>query len=411
MLYGWVNEDGVRETDESGWENARYYLGSWEDGAMKTGWQKINVYDEEEDDDVDHWFYFKSNGKSRKAEDGKKINGKRYTFDERGVMVYEWVLASGANGASAADWKYYNSPEDGARATKGWFKVIAPDEDNSFVDYDATFAATHADDESEKWYYADGEGELVVGKIKKISGKYYGFRPDDGAKGAAMLNGLCLLVTDGEDIVKVLEEDMDADTLDDIVDGDYEDMVDGATLFYFGNNADEDGAMKTGSVNITLDGENYSFLFSKSGGAENKGRGMTGIDDEKYIYNYGCRIKASSDDKYKVVEVTPNADGANDINADGVKVAKISSSELRKDATDSYENNDEETVKYTVLEGNDYFLVNTSGAIQKNKTAAKDGDDWYFYVDERDVKLYTNNKTLKTEDGKISKWEDIVNAE
>ena len=26
-------------------------MGSWEDGALKTGWQKITVYDQDEDDD------------------------------------------------------------------------------------------------------------------------------------------------------------------------------------------------------------------------------------------------------------------------------------------------------------------------------------------------------------------------
>lgn len=30
------------------WANATYYFGSWEDGSMKTGWQKITVYDDED---------------------------------------------------------------------------------------------------------------------------------------------------------------------------------------------------------------------------------------------------------------------------------------------------------------------------------------------------------------------------
>ena len=81
MLYGWVNEDATRATDESDWETATYYLGNWDDGAMKTGWQKINVYDEDEDDDIDRWFNFKSNGQKRVNTSDtsdileKKING------------------------------------------------------------------------------------------------------------------------------------------------------------------------------------------------------------------------------------------------------------------------------------------------------------------------------------------------
>ena len=42
-----------------------------------------------------------------------------------------------------------------------------------------------------------------------------------------------------------------------------------------------------------------------------------------------------------------------------------------------------------------YYLVSTSGAIIKNKTAARDGNDWYFYVDKQNIKMYVNNKTLK----------------
>ena len=98
MLYGWVTADGERETDEDGWaeSDTLYYLGSWDDGAMKTGWQKITVHDDIEEDDMDYWFNFKSNGKKRfnedsaeKAIDEVRINGRRYGFDERGVMTYE----------------------------------------------------------------------------------------------------------------------------------------------------------------------------------------------------------------------------------------------------------------------------------------------------------------------------------
>ena len=42
-----------------------------------------------------------------------------------------------------------------------------------------------------------------------------------------------------------------------------------------------------------------------------------------------------------------------------------------------------------------YYLVNTSGNIQKNKTNAKDGSDWYFYSDKNGVaKLYTSDKKV-----------------
>ncbi len=429
MLYGWVNDSHER-VDNDSWEEATYYLGSWDDGSLKTEWQKITVEDEEEDEEKDYWFNFKSNGKKRyNDKPGEKsileatIKGKKYGFDERGVMVSQWTIAtnSSVNDAIAThsnSWKYFSDPEDGARVTKGWFKVVAPEEDNdnTFITYgeseDYTFAHKDADDETERWYYADGNGELIEGKIKKIKGKYYGFRPDDddNGKGAAMLNGLVLMKVDGEDIEHVEDDGVDADELSDLLDGKgkYPGLLeDGYTLFYFGNDEDTDGVMRTGAQTINLDGDSYNFLFSKSGGAEGKGRGVTGIDDNKYIYKAGCRIKADSDDKYQVVAV--KGVKGTDINAEGVDVVKVDSSNLRNDAVKVFENDDNESVRANVTQDNGYYLVNTSGAIQKNKTAAKDGDDWFFYVDESEVKLYTNSKNLDARDDDTQEnWKDLV---
>ena len=271
MLYGWINDESERLTGDNDWNSNKddediYYLGEWDDGSMKTGWQKITVCDDKDDDEEkDLWFWFKSNGKKYTAgrdsiKTDKKINGKKYGFDERGVMTYEWTLIDNATGSDAtvSNWRYFRSPEDGARVTKGWFKVVAPSDSNDNVfdpEYEGDgFATTDADDETERWYYADEDGELYQGKIKKIKGKYYGFHPegnnsDGDSKGGAMLSGLCLLEVSGEDIV--------------------------------------------------------------------------------YVW------------------------------ADG------------------------------------YKLVNTSGSITDNKTAGKDGADWYFYTYDEHIVMYTNNKTLK----------------
>ena len=414
MLYGWVNEDdSTLASDDSDWETATYYMGSWEDGSLKTGWQKITVYDQDEDDDYDYWFNFKSNGKKRFNESDskdifeKKINGKHYAFDNRGVMTYEWTLTTTADASTISNWLYFNSPEDGARQTKGWFKVVAPDkdgDDNTFKDYsnleNPTFAKGDAEDENERWYYANSDGELYVGQIKKIKGKYYGFAPE-GNKAGSMLTGLCALRVDNSgNITKLWARDMDSDDLDDAMNG--EGDFDGFgsdtndTLYYFGNNEDSDGALKTGSVSVNLDGDNYQFQFSKTGGAEGKGRGLNGIDDSKYIYKFGMKLKAGSDDKYIVVY----ADG--DTGASDVTVHKIDTAALRRDAVERGQNKDGDTVyAYGTLgslvsgkASSNYYLLNTSGTIVKNKTAAKDGNDWYFYVDNKVIKMYTNNNTL-----------------
>ena len=396
MLYGWVNDSGERQSDDDGWETATYYLGNWDDGAMKTGWQKIYVYDGDEDDDMEHWFNFKSNGKKRAKDDDnfnefkeEKINGKRYGFDSRGVMTYEWALATkgekGASWASTSSWRYFNNVEDGARVTKGWFKVVAPSEDNDNVfktGYGTdSFAQGDADDENERWYYANGDGILEAGKIKKIKGKYYGFRPDDDGSGkaAAMLSGLVLMEVDptNGDILQVFDDGVDSDELNDLLDWDEDSEIvkkikdedrSNISLYYFGDE-ETDGAMKTGATTVTIDGESYNFLFSKTGGAEGKGKGMTGVDDNKYIYNFGCRIKASSDDKYQVVAVAPNVGTAVDIHAPGVVVATIKSSDLKEEANaednPGFINDKDETVRGVDLSLpqnslTKLYLVNTS---------------------------------------------------
>ena len=414
MLYGWVNEDdSTLASDDSDWETATYYMGSWEDGSLKTGWQKITVYDQDEDDDYDYWFNFKSNGKKRFNESDskdileKKINGKHYAFDNRGVMTYEWTLTTTSDASTISNWLYFNSPEDGARATKGWFKVVAPDkdgDDNTFKDYsnleNPTFAKGDAEDENERWYYANSDGELYVGQIKKIKGKYYGFAPE-GNKAGSMLTGLCALRVDNSgNITKLWARNMDSDDLDDAMNGEGDFVGFGSdtndTLYYFGSNEDSDGALKTGSVSVNLDGDNYQFQFSKTGGSEGKGRGLNGIDDSKYIYKFGMKLKAGSDDKYIVVY----ADG--DTGASDVTVHKIDTAALRRDAVERGQNKDGDTVyAYGTLgslvsgkASSNYYLLNTSGTIVKNKTSAKDGNDWYFYVDNKVIKMYTNNNTL-----------------
>lgn len=74
MLYGWVTADGTMVNDDDGWNTSDvlYYFGGWEDGSMKTGWQKISVYDSSKEDDYDYWFNFKSNGERRGYNEKKK---------------------------------------------------------------------------------------------------------------------------------------------------------------------------------------------------------------------------------------------------------------------------------------------------------------------------------------------------
>ena len=64
-------------------------------------------------------------------------------------------------------------------------------------------------------------------------------------------------------------------------------------------------------------------------------------------------------------------------------------------STGTYRNKDGDSLTYYKLDNNNYYLVNSSGSVVKNKASVKDGDDWFFFVDNYDVKLYTNEKVLK----------------
>lgn len=323
MLYGWIDSQGNRLEGESDWAQSgdMYYCGSWNDGAMSTGWRRINVYDEKEGNDMEHWFYFNNNGKKEhKPENSevylkeKKINGVTYAFDERGVMVYEWSLASGSE-ADASNWKYFNSPEDGARTTKGWFRTAAPGKENTFgTPSNAAFGGANADDDS---------------------------------------------------------------------DGD-------ASLYYFDR---ENGAMRTDSVSLVVDGENFDFFFSKTGSAGYKGKGVSGIRDNKFIYKFGIKMRADKDNKYAVYYVGDSAGITSNLPGGGVR--EISLSDLRSESSPTATaNKSGEYVGYTGTLSEEYFLIDRTGAIIQNKPAAKDGDDWYFYVNKRQIRLYTNNHNL-----------------
>ena len=411
MLYGWVTESGSLANGEDEWSGSDvvYYFGSWEDGSMKTGWQKINVHDNEgeKDDNYDYWFNFRSNGRKRamnNADDTWRNNGKYYHFDTRGVMVYEWYpTGTASNNASASNWSYFSSPEDGARVTKGWFKVAPPTEDNTFLEVDDTFANSDSRDEQDRWYYSDGKDDgLVIGEIKKIKGKYYGFWPDDGEKGGRMLVGLCALRMNGSQIVEVIDDDMDGDDLDDFMDkysGESQEDS-GVYLYYFGDSDDQDsdGSMKTGNVSINLDGETHQFLFKKTGSADSRGRGVNGVDDGKYIYKYGERVKADSDEKYILVHATGNT------NDDDAVVVDYDNSDIKsidgvyEFSLSARENSDGSTLKGYAGFGtadDGWYLVNTSGRIQTGtKSGTKDGYDMYWFMYNDDIKFYADDKNI-----------------
>ena len=450
MLFGWVNEDNaerIDNTDGDAFKEGTYYFGDSDDGAMTTGWLLMDItYDEatadsykeiapvfNDDEDQSRWFYFKSNGKKLAAENGnqekeKTINGKKYAFDEYGAMIAEWsadvdaisdyyakasanqydskggtvyTLASysadgyaspssaTSNGVSAKyaqEWRYFQDVENGARVSKGWFKVVAAE----YLNYEKY------NDDEDAWYYADGNGKLYAGEFKTIKGKKYAFRND-----GRMINGLKFILDSNGSLSVIADDDetYDFDTEDgfDLHAPQLEDM--GYKCYYFGGS--EDGAMKTGKNTISIDGENFSFYFEKSG--SKKGQGVTGEQDDKY-YQSGKLIKSGSDEKYQVVVKDANGNyskledaqdfigAANDDAAitvtsgvNDANVAKLQELGVNKKVDDLAE-----LYLFDNVDSESYFLVNTSGKVIDTNSKSKDGNDYVYVVKKNGAKPGSN---------------------
>ena len=128
----------VYKRQELGWIlDDMYYTGT--DGVMRTGWQKLEPPDEDDDDrnkvtpgidsvtddDGKYWFYFSSSGKKfvPDSSDGdytaRKIDGTYYCFDEVGAMQTGWKkVRSTSSDDTIEDYMYFGA--DG-KARIGWY--------------------------------------------------------------------------------------------------------------------------------------------------------------------------------------------------------------------------------------------------------------------------------------------------
>jgi len=113
-----------------------YFFG--ENGAMKTGWVKLNNY----------WYYFNGSGVMQTG--WQQIKSKWYYFDGYGRMQ--------SKGAYPISGKYYYFNENGVMQSGGWIKA----------DYSGNIY----------YYYANSSGVLYTNKWLKSGGKWYYFYGD-----------------------------------------------------------------------------------------------------------------------------------------------------------------------------------------------------------------------------------------
>jgi hypothetical protein len=394
MQYGWV-KDGETQYDDNAWQDAEYYFGDENDGAMAEGWKEIAIKDDQAtdaqpgdnywDEDQTRWFYFKASGKKEKNQTGKTINGRKYGFDEYGRMNAGWVTEATTSNASVKDggkqgiatysnsFMNYSTPEDGARYTKGWFKVTP----GYYLQKDKY------EDGSDYWYYSDGSGKLVTNQIKTINGKKYAF--DNYGR---MISGFVVLQMQASgisyssrDIVEKLDDENrydNEDNYDRFVKAN-EGLFNSGELraYYFGSS--DDGSMKTGKQSVDLDGEKLTFEFEKNG--SKKGVGINGMEDHKF-YIGGKLTTADNDNKVEIVVLNSNnqlitkSSVADAISAYSTNITQHFKSNGDLDYTEYKFNN--------LPTGAKAYVVNTTGAMVKSGTK-KDGEDY---------KVKTSNYTV-----------------
>ena len=402
MQYGWVKkDDGVTDYDDNAYQEAEYYFGDENDGAMSIGWREIALTDvadaEDEqpgdsywDSDQVRWFYFKASGQKQTSSTNKTINGRKYGFDQYGRMIADWHAATANNAdnelsrrgssnnatatataAYAKDFMYFSSPEDGARFTKGWFKVV-PGYYLNYADYD---------NGTDRWYYADGNGNLYAGAIKTIKGKKYAFDLKGG-----MIYGLALLRTDASNnILEYADDDGKYDSQETFMNTARGLSSDWA-FYYFSDNEDKDGSMKTGTQKISLDGESFSFSFRKGG--TRKGQGDTGLSEKKY-YLGGMLLTADVDNKIEVINVNRASSDylkkmtvtefVRTIGVSPVDASKKIGQASKGEAIFTPTGVDTDGADLTALTG-DYVVVNVSGTVVKSGSKV-DGDGFKVVLD------------------------------
>ena len=374
--YGSVIKDGIYYADEMG----TLYKNKW----LKFS-DMVEFYYEELDeseisatpyDDYNEvWFYFDSSGKRVRSEDGvvkqKEIDGKKYGFDENGIMILGLVKTEGvdynqaSNPTMLSEVKVFDPTGDGKLMRNSWYwsyptKNLDEDE-NSSKEY--------------SWWHTDGRGNLEYNKIVTIDGKKYAF---DGL--GRMKTGFVFV--DGKSIYVA---NYDPDTLkrdDFIYDYDMDSKLYGkelSDLYFFSTNEEEDGSMKVGEMEIELADGVYTFYFTDSGKAYGNKNSLKKYQNV-YYYN-GLKLTALNDNHYGIVKID---DSEYRVIGQSGKIV-TGHKKIIRDENDGYiVMMNDKFVGYlngTELEGDSYTLKYKS-----NKGNGEAG--YYFYINNKDSKLY-----------------------
>lgn len=284
MLSGWINEEGERwdeyQSEDDPFDGFCYYAGDETDGVLREGW---TAYEDGSVQDKYYmkqtlWFYFKStDNKKIQAENEnelktKVINGRTYAFDDKGVMAVGWdsdLLDVNNEDSSIKSKKYFVEEEGddlGRNTKREWFFAV-PSMKQNLDDHDQ---------EIERWFYAQGSGEVLKGIMKKVNKDYYVFNEE-----GIMKSGLCVINKQTREYVDSIDAER-TDGKDFIISRHYistektsnakefeifddEEQV----LFFFRDDEVEDkanfGKRKLGESDVAFGDDDYKFVGRSSG--------------------------------------------------------------------------------------------------------------------------------------------------
>lgn len=412
----YLGEDGKMVTDAFIDDDDDFYYVN-EDGVMVTNqWKFI------ETDDTDgeaRWYYFGANGKAYKQGSSskaslKEINGKKYIFDENGIMQYGWVNEDGeeVDEDDSDAWKdaiYYCGDEmDGAVAT-GWRSLDVDNDDDD--DYPGYY-----------WFYfKPATGKKVVSEDSyTINGKKYGFDEN----GAMLYEFSAVDTATSSNALGNYKYYQDYDNgankrsgwFKAIPDEDIhqEGYDDGEERWFYANS---NGTLKANCI-ASINGKKYAFneygeMLYGLRGIELDGNTIVDYTDELeslddvealdgssyMVYYFGNEndgaMKKSGvtidldGDSYKY-EFKSTGEGRNGIYKD---VIYVNGRRIDADSDEGYIMVEEDGTKTTSI--GTAYLVNTSGKIQKNKTNVKDKDDMYYCTDSDGVVIYRDSEKYK----------------
>lgn len=385
----YLNSSGLMAVNS--WVDEEYYVDS--DGVMVAGkWMRLGT-NRGSVTSGDHWYYFQSSGKVV-TNSWKKIDNKWYHFDSDGAMETGWM---------DDNMSYAN--DDGAAVT-GWQKLYPPEEDGE--------ERNPFEEDDRRWYYFSSSGKKFVPDLqgdarygeKRIDGNYYCFNSHGAMKtGWAYvggnnvdpntINGYRFYDSNGKGISGWYSATPPSDLRG------YENEVE---WFYFTKNGIPKAGPAKGTASTTdfLKVNGKTYLFNELGtpvtGLQKVYVNKSSGEYTAYYFEPGsCALKSG---KINVEEADGTkceyyfvSSGKGHTGVQGGSLYYCGKLQIA-DSSMKYE-----VISFPGTNGKtSNYLVNSSGRIVKNASAAKDNDGNKYTTDKNGIVTKLNGEAVGTGD-------------